>query len=51
LLKELRSICDPVSVDGRAKADQLSKVALHGGRDVVIDKGSFGATPAPTPRQ
>lgn len=43
----LCSICDPDEVDARAKADQRAKIEGHGGRDAVVEKGSFGATPAP----
>lgn len=49
--KTLRSICDPEVVDQQAKADQYRLVMRHGGRDAVIERGSFGATPAPGPRQ
>ncbi|RDE24651.1 DUF4976 domain-containing protein [Motiliproteus coralliicola] len=44
---ELRSICDPEEVDGRAKADQKRLVDKNGGREAVVAKGGFGATPAP----
>jgi len=45
--RELRKICDPDEVDRRAKADQAALVERHGGRDKVVGKGGFGATPAP----
>ena len=51
LLAELRAlldcICDPAEVDRRAKADQAALVGRHGGRDAIVAKGGFGATPAP----
>ena len=30
-----------------ARRDQLSRIAAAGGRDAVINRGSFGYTPAP----
>lgn len=47
LERELRKICDPDEVDRRAKADQAALIERHGGRDKIVGKGSFGATPAP----
>lgn len=47
LMDELLAICDPAAVDARAKADQAALVARHGGRDLVVEKGGFGATPPP----
>jgi len=44
---ELRKICDPDEVDARAKADQAAVVEKNGGRDAVIKRGTFGATPPP----
>ena len=43
----LRSIVDPELVDARAKADQATRIVAHGGRKAILNKGSFGATPAP----
>jgi choline-sulfatase len=43
----LCSICDPTEVDFRAKSDQNAKIERHGGREAVVAKGGFGATPAP----
>jgi choline-sulfatase len=43
----LMDICDPNDIDRRAKADQRQKVDSHGGREAVVEKGSFGATPIP----
>ena len=45
--KALTGICNPQAVDQRAKADQAALVARHGGREKIVAKGSFGATPAP----
>jgi choline-sulfatase len=45
--RELRKICDPEEVDRRAKADQAALLERHGGRDRIVAKGGFGATPAP----
>lgn len=44
---QLRGICDPEAVDRRAKADQAALVEKHGGRAAVLERGSFGGTPAP----
>ena len=43
----LLSIVDPVRVDALAKADQSSRIAAHGGREAILKKGTFGATPTP----
>lgn len=47
LEQELRKIVDPEGIDRRAKADQAALIERHGGRDAVIAKGGFGASPAP----
>ncbi|MBT8002804.1 MAG: sulfatase-like hydrolase/transferase [Rhodospirillales bacterium] len=47
LERELRKIVDPEEIDRRAKADQAALVERHGGRDSVVAKGGFGASPAP----
>jgi len=44
---ELRAVCDPDEVDRRAKRDQAAILERHGGRDAVVERGGFGATPAP----
>lgn len=44
---ELHKVCDPVAVDRQAKADQAVLVEANGGRDAVIARGGFGATPPP----
>ncbi|MEO7242549.1 MAG: sulfatase-like hydrolase/transferase [Variovorax sp.] len=43
----LRGICDPDAVDRQAKADQAAVVEKNGGREAVIERGTFGATPPP----
>ena len=43
----LLGICDPEAVSAEAFADQRRRIALHGGRDAVIERGDFGYTPAP----
>ena len=45
--EQLGRICDPVEIDRRAKADQAALIERHGGREAVVAKGGFGATPAP----
>jgi choline-sulfatase len=47
LTRALQAIVDPQAQDRQAKADQHALVELHGGRDAVIERGGFGATPAP----
>lgn len=44
---DLRAICDPEAVDAQAKADQAERIELHGGREQILARGSFGNTPAP----
>lgn len=44
---ELRSLIDPEAIDARAKADQRAIVERNGGREAVVNKGTFGYTPAP----
>tara|TARA_R110002020_G_scaffold40118_5_gene118764 strand:- start:15303 stop:16754 length:1452 start_codon:yes stop_codon:yes gene_type:complete len=45
--RRLRARLDPEEVDRRAKQAQVALVDRHGGRDSVIGRGSFGATPPP----
>lgn len=47
LTRELRAIVDLEAQNAQAKADQHALVELHGGRDAVVQRGGFGATPAP----
>lgn len=44
---QLRSLLDPERVDQQAKSDQARLIARFGGRDKVMNKGGFGATPPP----
>ncbi|MBW3097186.1 sulfatase-like hydrolase/transferase [Pseudohoeflea sp. DP4N28-3] len=45
--RRLRRYLDPEQIDKMAKADQANLVDRHGGREAVISKGGFGATPPP----
>ncbi len=45
--RRLRARLDPEAVDGMAHQAQTALVALHGGRDKVLARGGFGATPPP----
>ena len=45
--KLLRSIVDPEFVDAQAKADQATRIVAHGGREAILNKGSFGTSPVP----
>lgn len=47
LHQALLDVCDPEAVDRQAKADQAAIIAAHGGVDAVLERGGFGATPAP----
>lgn len=44
---ELLKVCDPEAVDRLAKSDQAAIVEAHGGVEAVLERGGFGATPAP----
>ena len=44
---DLRLICDPEAVDAEAKADQAAIVEANGGKEAVLARGGFGATPPP----
>lgn len=43
----LREICNPEEVDQIAKQQQKQLVDAYGGREAIVAKGGFGATPAP----
>lgn len=43
----LRAICDPEAVDRLAFADQAAVIARHGGREAVLNRGTFGHSPVP----
>ena len=45
--RALRDMLDPEAVDASAKASQRALVEKHGGREAILKKGGFGATPAP----
>lgn len=45
--RELRNILDPEQIDQRAKTDQRKLIDQYGGREKVLSKGGFGATPPP----
>ena len=45
--KRLRAIVDPEAVDAKAKADQARRIESLGGRDAVIQRGSFINSPVP----
>lgn len=47
LTATLRGMVDPEQQDAIAKADQSALIDKHGGREAVIARGGFGATPAP----
>lgn len=44
---KLRAVCDPEDVDRRAKARQAEQLAMHGGREAVIERGDLGYSPPP----
>ena len=45
---ELRKLCDPEAVDGRAKDDQRKKAEFWGGNDAIINEGLIVYTPPPS---
>lgn len=44
---QLEQIGNPEDIDRRAKTDQAALIAKHGGREAIVSKGGFGATPPP----
>jgi choline-sulfatase len=44
---ELRRVVDPDAADALAKADQRARIAAFGGREAILNRGSFGYSPAP----
>ncbi len=44
---EMLKVCDPYEIDRQAKADQAAIIEQHGGVTAVLERGGFGATPAP----
>jgi choline-sulfatase len=47
LKAKLREILDPEAVDQQAKADQAALIERHGGRQAVLERGTFTNSPAP----
>ncbi len=45
--KELRAVVDPDAADALAKADQRARIAAYGGREKILQLGSFGHSPVP----
>ena len=45
--RELRAIVDPDQADALAKADQRTRIATYGGREAILNLGSFGHSPVP----
>jgi choline-sulfatase len=47
LHQELLKVCNPDEIDRLAKQDQAAIIEQHGGVEAVLERGGFGATPAP----
>ncbi len=47
LKAKLSEILDPEAVDAQAKADQEALIERHGGRQAVLDRGTFTNSPVP----
>jgi len=45
--RELRRLVDPDAADALAKTDQRTRIAAYGGRDAILNLGSFGHSPVP----
>ena len=45
--QELGQVVDVDAADARAKADQETLVNSHGGREAVLERGTFVNSPAP----
>ena len=45
--RELRRVVDPDAADALAKADQRARIAAFGGRETILQRGSFGHSPTP----
>jgi choline-sulfatase len=45
--RELRRVVDPDAADALAKADQRARIAAFGGREAILQRGSFGYSPTP----
>jgi len=44
---ELRAVVDPDAADALAKADQRARIAAYGGREAILNLGSFSHSPVP----
>ena len=45
--KKLRDLLDPEEIDALAKADQNILLNKHGGKDAVMNRGTFTNSPVP----
>jgi choline-sulfatase len=45
--RELRAVVDPEAADALAKFDQAARIAAFGGREAILQRGSFAYSPAP----
>ncbi|MCY3776812.1 MAG: sulfatase, partial [Candidatus Aminicenantes bacterium] len=45
--RRLRSLVDPEGADAAAKAHQRALIERFGGRERVLQRGTFGNTPVP----
>jgi choline-sulfatase len=45
--RELRTVVDPDAADALAKADQQARIAAYGGREAIMNLGSFSHSPVP----
>src|SRR5262249_44123066 len=43
----LRRVVDPDAADALAKADQRARIDAFGGREAILNRGSFGHSPVP----
>ncbi len=44
---ELRTVCDPETIDAQAHADQAEKIEAAGGKDVILARGVYAGSPVP----
>jgi choline-sulfatase len=45
--RELRAVVDPEAAARLAKSDQAARIAAFGGREAILQRGSFAYSPAP----
>jgi choline-sulfatase len=45
--RELRAVVDPEAADALAKGDQRARIEAFGGREKILNRGSFAYSPAP----